>query len=38
LGGALPALAQSADDWARAEEIVRAIRLPERPRLRRYAK
>jgi polygalacturonase len=31
LGGALPALAQSANDWARAEEVVRPIRLPEIP-------
>src|SRR5688572_14042999 len=31
LGTALPARAQSANDWSRAEEIVRAIRLPEIP-------
>src|SRR5215213_9482490 len=31
LGVALPALAQSADDWGRAEEILRAIRLPQIP-------
>jgi polygalacturonase len=31
LGVALPAFAQSADDWARAEEVVRGIRLPEIP-------
>ncbi|HEX8398787.1 MAG TPA: glycoside hydrolase family 28 protein [Pyrinomonadaceae bacterium] len=31
LGNALPAFAQSADDWAHAEEAVRTIRLPEIP-------
>ncbi|HEY0171531.1 MAG TPA: glycoside hydrolase family 28 protein [Pyrinomonadaceae bacterium] len=30
-GAALPALARPADDWARAEEIVRDIRLPQIP-------
>src|ERR687894_786508 len=30
-GVALPAFAQSADDWSRAEEVMRTIRLPEIP-------
>src|SRR4028118_1354647 len=31
LGTALPAFAQSSDDWSRADEVVRTIRLPEIP-------